>query len=344
MKPTTLSFVQLASCLRGDPSGVTDWNAVLALANNTLLTPAIWSAISANDRQDLLPEDVLSFLDFIHRCNKMRNARLLAQLEELVVALNIAGIVPTLNKGTALLALACADRITRDIDVTVAGNERELAQKCLLQLGYLPIEALGWGRSKDVGAVDLHYPPGRYPQYWPSDTRLSKHSKEIAIGSGKARILSPTLQAQHWIVHDMLKDGHLWALHIDLRNLFELYRLTKEPEGIDWRELDILLSDPLGQAMLDTQLLALRSIFGTDIVQDRPVRAWIMWHHGLRSREYHPLLGGAVQAVGRIAWGIRILQIRWRFRGPWSELPGRIMRKGQKAFRTLASKSVKDPV
>ncbi len=336
--------MQLASCLRGDPSGVTDWDAVLALANNSLLTPAIWSAILANSRQDLLPDDVLSFLGFIHRCNMARNARLRAQLEELVVALNVAGIVPTLNKGTALLAVASTDRIMRDIDFTVAIHEKQRAQECLLQLGYVPIEALGWGRSKDVGAVDLHYPPGRYPQYWPSGASLSKHSGEIGIGSGRARVLSPTLQAQHWIVHDMLKDGHLWALHIDLRNLFELYRLVKEPQRIDWHELDSLLSDPLGRAMLDAQLLALHSVFGTDIVRSRPIPAWVTWHHNLRSREYHPLLGRAVQAVGGTAWGIRTLQIRWRFRGPWNELPGRIVRKGQKLLATRASKSVKDPV
>ena len=336
--------MQLASCLRGDPSGATDWDAVLALANNTLLTPAIWSAISANGLQDLLPEDVFSFLNFIHRCNAVRNARLRAQLEELVAALNVAGIVPTLNKGTALLALASAgrpaDRIMRDIDVTVADHEKETAQKCLLQLGYVPIEALGWGRSKDVGAVDLHYPPGRYPQYWPSEASLSKHSEEIRIGSGRARILSPTLQAQHWIVHDMLKDGHLWALHIDLRNLFELYRLARESDRIDWHELDMLLSDPLGRAMLDAQLLALRSIFGTEIVRDRPIPAWVKWHHSLRSREYHPLLGSAVRAIGRAAWGIRIVQIRWRFRGPWNELPGRLMRKGQKLLRVRLTTSM----
>lgn len=255
------------------------------------------------------------------------------QLEELVAAMNASGITPMLTKGAALLALEKADvptaRIMRDLDIAVADGEKERAEKCLLQLGYAPIEALGWGRSKDVGAIDLHYPSGRYPEYWPSEATLAKHAQDIDIRQGKARVLSATLQAQHWIVHDMLKDGHLWSLHIDLRNLFELHQLSITENGIDWKELDILLSDSLGHAMLSAQKLALNSVFGTNIAQCTSIPMWIKLHHHLRRGEYHPQLGRAVQSLGRIAWSIRVAQIHWRFRGPWRQLPGRIIRKGR---------------
>lgn len=252
--------------------------------------------------------------------------------------MNVVGITPTLTKGAARLARADTEqpsaRIMRDLDVTVADNEKQMAEECLLRLGYAPIAALGWGRSKDVGAVDLHYPPGRYPQYWPSDPILAKHRREITIGSGKARVLSPTLQAQHWIVHDMLKDGHLWSLHIDLRNLFELYQLSNGPNGIDWEELHILLSDPLGRTMLDAQISALNSVFGADIEHDKSIPSWLKLHCYLRGHECHPLLGYAVRPIGSAAWAIRTAQIRWRFRGPLRELPGRILRKGRKITMT----------
>jgi hypothetical protein len=326
----------------GDFSVVTDWEAVLALANKTLMTPAIWSSAIQGKQQILLPKEVASFLEFIHRCNVARNLRLREQLEELILAMNGMEIIPILTKGAALLALASPGqpiaRIMRDLDVTVTNDERARAEDCLLQLGYAPMTALGWGRSKDVGAVDLHYPPGRYAQYWPSDPTLAKHERAIVLGPGRARVLSPTLQAQHWIVHDMLKDGHLWSLHIDLRNLFELYQLSNRENGIDWQELHILLSDPLGRTMLGAQISALHSVFGTEIVHRGSVPSWLRLHSYLRSRENHPLLGYAVRSVGNTAWSIRTAQIHWRFRGPLSELPGRVLRKGQKMMMTRISK------
>ncbi|MGV1859609.1 nucleotidyltransferase family protein [Rhizobium rhizogenes] len=342
--PANLIVDQLASCLLGNPSTVVDWEPVLTLANDSLLTPAMWSSISERGQLGLLPEEVASFLCFIHRCNVERNERLRAQLEEVVAAMNAAGITPTLTKGAALLALAKTERptarIMRDLDLVVGDDERQTAEKCLVQLGYAPIEAFGWGRSKDVGAVDLHYPPGRYPRYWPSDTTLAQHKREIDVGRGRAHILSATLQAQHWIVHDMLKDGHLWRFHIDLRNLFELYLLSKSQDKIDWTEMDILLSDPLGRAMLNAQILALNAVFEANIAAARTIPSWLGVHHHLRRNEYHPQVGGVIRSFGRIAWGIRVAQIHWRFRGPWHELPARIIRKGQKVIAAQVSQEI----
>ncbi|MQB40607.1 nucleotidyltransferase family protein [Rhizobium sp. ICMP 5592] len=345
MKAPANSVVdQLTLCLLGSPSTDVDWEAVLVLANNSLLTPAIWSSMSERGQLDLLPEDVASFLGFIHRCNAERNERLRAQLEEVVAAMNAAGITPTLTKGAALLALAKTERptarIMRDLDLVVGDAEKQAAETCLVQLGYAPIEAFGWGRSKDVGAVDLHYPPGRYPRYWPSDATLAQHRREIDVGRGRAHILSATLQAQHWIVHDMLKDGHLWRFHIDLRNLFELYLLSKSQDEIDWKEMGILLSDPLGRAMLNAQILALNAIFGANIVAPRTIPSWLDLHHRLRRNEDHPRVGGVIRSLGRLAWGIRVTQIHWRFRGPWRELPGRIIRKGQKVIAAQVSQEI----
>ncbi|MBB3610614.1 hypothetical protein FHX11_003565 [Rhizobium sp. BK602] len=316
----------------------------MAFANNTLLTPAIWSSMLERRQQDMLPQDVASFLGYIHHCNVERNRRLRMQLEELVGAMNASGIVPTLTKGAALLVCEKAERptsrIMRDLDITVADEERQIAERCLLQLGYAPIEALGWGRSKDVGAVDLHFPPGRYPQYWPSPSLAERHRREVEVGRGRACVLSATLQAQHWIVHDMLKDGHLWNLHIDLRNLFELYRLSTGDSAIDWSELRILLSDPLGRAMLTAQRLALASVFAIDLGEDATIPAWLKLHHTLRRNEYHPQLGYVVRSAGSVAWTMRTAQIQWRFRGPWRELPARFIRKGQKVLATGRSKEI----
>jgi hypothetical protein len=91
---------------------------------------------------------------------------------------------------------------------------------------------------------------------------------------------------------------------------------------------------------LSAQILALNAVFGGNIVEGRTTPSWLSLYHYLRRNEYHPQLGAVVRPMGRIAWGIRIAQIHWRFRGPWSELPGRLIRKARKVVAAQVSQEI----
>ncbi|WP_287288818.1 hypothetical protein [Mesorhizobium sp.] len=76
MKPTGDALEALIAGLSGRPVVTADWQAVIALANHTLLTPVLFATLSHTGQLDRLPEDVGQYLQFIYRCNRERNLRL----------------------------------------------------------------------------------------------------------------------------------------------------------------------------------------------------------------------------------------------------------------------------
>src|SRR6476660_1624248 len=133
----------LVAGLRGHAVSTTDWQSVIALANRTLLTPALYSALALSGEINRLPDDVREYLGFIHDRNWERNMRLGAQLAEAVAALNRRSIVPLLLKGAVPLFLSPANRIparmTSDLDLSVEAADEAGAQECLGELDYTPL-------------------------------------------------------------------------------------------------------------------------------------------------------------------------------------------------------------
>lgn len=115
------ALTSLCNCLRGMPPVNVEWTPVIGLANQTLTTPAL---IDFVDKFALmLPEDVCTYIRQIHRRNVLRNNRLIAQLEEAVVAMNSLGITPIMLKGASTLATAPEERrgvrLMSDLDIMI---------------------------------------------------------------------------------------------------------------------------------------------------------------------------------------------------------------------------------
>lgn len=81
----------LVSGLQGHLVPDVDWQALIALANHTLLTPALFSSLTQSGQIERLPGDVRDYLAFIDDCNRNRNLSLRAQLIETVAAFNSRG-------------------------------------------------------------------------------------------------------------------------------------------------------------------------------------------------------------------------------------------------------------
>ncbi|OWK22116.1 hypothetical protein AJ88_15325 [Mesorhizobium amorphae CCBAU 01583] len=88
----------LIAGLRGCPADRADWQAVIALANHTLLTPDLFSSLARAGQIHRLPQEVREYLEFVHDCNRERNLRLRTQLSEAVAALNRRDIVPVCSR------------------------------------------------------------------------------------------------------------------------------------------------------------------------------------------------------------------------------------------------------
>jgi len=305
----------LTACLRGEPPADPDWEAIFEVANQTLLTPALFDALSRASQLDVLPEEARDYLDFIHASNRERNIRLRAQLVEAVGQLNNVGIEPTLLKGAVRLFRdpdeRLGSRITKDLDLSVEEHEGQAALNCLVGIGYKDLaETRGMARPQDVGALELRQRPSDLSAaYLPRNHEKPRLLVERA--GVRAKIPSPTSRALHWIVHDLIKEGDYWRGRIDLRHLYDLAELARTEEGVDWRYLRDIMPDQLGRDVIETQLLTLHRVFGTDIPSDLRSRAAVRFHHWRRIfAARHSLLGAPLRIAGNLAWSRRRISRR----------------------------------
>ncbi len=308
----------LVAGVRGFPIPDCDWRAVLALANRTLLTPALFEAISASEGLDRLDPEVAEYLGFLHACNRDRNQRLRAQLDEAVGALNDAGICPVLLKGAVPIFLCPGNRlparITSDLDISVDAAELPAAQRCAEALGYLPVPLQrGVARPQDVGMLELRETWTKSPE---PATRVGRDGLWVMVPSANSR-------AMHWIMHDLFKEGDYWRGRIDLRHLHDLWRLA-EDEGVDWPALRGWAPDRRAQNAIDTQYLALSHFFGIRIPAEsdrQPVARLQHWRRLFTAR--HPVAGAPLRLAANASWGARQL---FRTGGMTDPTPARIAR------------------
>jgi len=115
--------------------------SAVSLANNHLLTPAMWVVLKKKNLTDELPDELRDYLRELHQLSKERNAQLRAQLLEAVRQLNRIDITPVLLKGAMHLVTDVygdtGAQIMTDIDLLVP---REKINECLPALHGLGLE------------------------------------------------------------------------------------------------------------------------------------------------------------------------------------------------------------
>ncbi|AFL49691.1 hypothetical protein ABIE78_004537 [Sinorhizobium fredii] len=300
MKPARGALEALIAGLRGQLVVTADWQALIALANHTLLTPALFDSLTQSDQSDRLPKEVHQYLRFIYECNRERNLRLRKQLHEAVVALNQCGIVPVLLKGAVPLFLSSGgrvpNRIMTDLDLAVEPDTLEVARACLINLGYAAVgfSGDGMGRPLDVGLLELR-----------PIQRIDREPAKLASRCGvRARIPAPQSRALHWIMHDLVKEADYWRGRTDFRHLYDLALLAEEHEP-DWAVLRASLPDRHTRNAFDTQLLALSHFFGAKVPEECVRRPLVRFQHWRRVFPlYHPFLGIPLRLVGNSLWAL----------------------------------------
>ena len=276
MPARNTSLIALCSCLRGEPPPHIDWPSLIALANDTLTTPALMSIVERCPEH--IPHDARQYIREMWVRNQHRNERLSSQLLEAVNALNKVGITPVLMKGAATLAAAenamHGSRLISDLDLVISIEESQAALEALFAIGYRvfgssPEDANRWyvdlGRDGDVGMIDLQgsLPGDKY--FYRSMGDIRQHCSTGPSRIGTVYIPLSTYQAFILIVHDEFLDLDYWTGNMDLRHLLDLVGLAKSVEGIDWKLLASLSSSKLYRNAFETQITALHFLFDVDV-------------------------------------------------------------------------------
>jgi hypothetical protein len=277
----------LSGLLAGDLPPKVDWMSVLALANEALVTPRIYSAALQSGTVSQMPAEVRTFLRDVWLRNRERNRRLFAQLREAVAALNAVGIEPTLLKGAAHWAAlgrpAEHDRMLTDIDLLVGAANVDVAISALQDSGYVvhkfwedPAQyvAADLGRADCVGVIDLHRrPPGPEAEARAA-MALEDQFVTVSWDGVRARAPSAALQIFLLVLHDQFQDGGYWRGKFVLRHLMDIAALSRQAGGVDWSVLAGLANTRLVRNATDAQLLAAASVCGA-LAPSTAQRPWV---------------------------------------------------------------------
>ena len=302
----------LAQALRGEAVAAADWTAVLALANEHLLTPALWSVLGASGRAEAIPADVRDYLQALHALNGQRNAAIRGQSVELAGALNKAGIVPVLLKGALTLFDGPyedpAARMMRDIDLLVPAASRDAAIGVLERLGYRLARGYGeshhafgdFAREGDPAAVDLHTelvdPHYVLPAAEVRERGALRQFEGITVVTPSAtdRVLHNFLHAQ---IHHL---GHYYRGEMPIGQLYEMTVLARSFDAaIDWRFVERRLETHRLATSLESYLVAAQRLFGLDWPLSTKPRLASRLHHLRCDLQAHSAL---LRWLG-ITWG-----------------------------------------
>lgn len=264
----------LCSALQGETTPVADWTKVLALANRTLVTPALASALRGRDG---VPEDVREFLEHIATRVRMRNKALHVQLQDAADAMVRNGLKPILFKGACFLAdpsITRTHRLFADIDILVAPSDGKATLFALSNAGFAPYpssvssaDGMNLMRNSDAGGLDLHFRLRALPKA-PGYDELMPYTTPAKLGNSEILILGPTAQAASLIAHDQIQERDYWRGLIDLRHQVDLKTIVERHGPLDSTILRRLFPTPGSRRALDTQLLTANRLFGTPLPKD----------------------------------------------------------------------------
>lgn len=273
-------------------NGLVDWEELAHQANRFGLAPALYCALRAHDLVWLAPDQLRAYLEEMYRFNTSRNAALLEQLSDLVLALNRAGVTPMLLKGGAALATGLypdpACRFMWDLDVLVPERQFERSMAALLDNGYMvpgqhcaPYPEDAWQRchhgpplvcANGVATVELHRrllnPKWRLLS---PETVWAAAVPCAGLPSGaKALVLAPEHELLHCFAHSQLHHEHHRYSRIDVRHLYQFAQVRHRHNGaIDQERLVALRSDPIVGPALRVYLTLARRLFGVPLPLSR---------------------------------------------------------------------------
>ena len=236
-------------------SGQLPWEAVVNLANNHLLTPALWVVLKQKNLSDDLPDELRDYLRELHQLSRERNAKLQTQLLEAVRELNRIDISPVLLKGAMHLVTDMygdqGARIMSDIDLLVPRDAVDECLTVLHGLGYAADEDIHNDyhenhhhcaplfRRGDYGSLEIHrsLTESPYADILPTEVALAE-AQTLECQGLAMKALSPTHRLLHNILHSQLVDHNHADGIFPLRSLHEVITESRaNPERVNWSDI-----------------------------------------------------------------------------------------------------------
>lgn len=277
------------------PISSVPWQSVIDIANNFLVTPALWSSLKAKGIGAVVEKEPRDYLCRLYGLNKRRNTHLRRQLLNAIGVLNSAGLSPLLLKGAGQLVQpiheGIGSRLMTDLDILIRPGLLSTAIEALKAVGYEeskvsfdPEKLHHWApliRHGEYGAIELHRQALNCRVTHMLLTREIFDAAETKILDG-AHFLLPS--ATHAIMICLLHSQEFNASddprQINLRTLHDLTAISmKYCDKIDWPSIQCLFENYGLKYLLESYLVAARQLFNMPYPSDIQPGPFAHLHH-----------------------------------------------------------------
>ena len=232
-----------------------DWDAVVKVSTGHFVFPALYCNLKRVNFLKYLPQELVSYMEYINVLNRERNKQIITQAKELNSLLLDNNITPIFLKGTGNLLAGIykdiAERMVGDIDFIFSKEDFPKAIIALKEFGYYRKAPLlssqrHYSRliKKDsIAAVEIHNGLLSTKKYT-NEFNYSFVAKDSQIVNDVA-VLSYANKLNLSIIANQINDKGFYYKKLDLRNAYDVFLLSKKTSAKDAVNILDKLTNPL---------------------------------------------------------------------------------------------------
>ena len=237
-----------------------DWDAVVKVSTSHYVFTAIYCNLKRADFLQYLPQEMVSYMQYINNINRGRNKQIIAQANKLNNVLLANKITPIFLKGTGnLLADLYEDigeRMVGDIDFIFSKDDYPKAITILREFGYSEVEKKEYyapdkknlhyrrlQKENNIAAIEIHSDLLAIKKY-SSEFNYSFVKKDSQVING-VTVLSYANKLNLSIIGNQINDSGFYYKTMALRNAYDVLLLSKRTNTKDSVNALDRLTNPL---------------------------------------------------------------------------------------------------
>jgi hypothetical protein len=221
-----------------------DWDAVVKVSTAHYVFPALYCNLKQVDFLKYLPQELVSYMEYITDLNRERNKQIITQAKELNSLLLDNNIRPIFLKGTGNLLAELyedtAERMVGDIDFIFSKEDYPKAITVLIKNGYSFVDKIPYDlpfrhyprlkKEDRIAAVEIHHEI--LLRKYGKEFNYSFVEKDSQVIKGFA-VLSYANKLNLSIIANQINDSGFFCKTMALRNAYDVFLLSKKINAKD---------------------------------------------------------------------------------------------------------------
>jgi len=237
-----------------------DWDVVVKVSTAHYVFPALYCNLKRADFLKYLPQELVSYMEYIANINRERNEQIIEQAKKINNFLLASKITPIFLKGTGNLLAGLyenlAERMVGDIDFIFSKQDYPKAITILREFGYSDLKKRKYHypdldnkhyrrlqKEKNIAAIEIHSELLGVKKY-SSEFNYSFVEKDSQLIDG-VTVLSYANKLNLSIISYQINDYGFYYKTMALRNAYDVFLLSKKTNVKDALNTLDKLTNPL---------------------------------------------------------------------------------------------------